>query len=75
MTMLKQMALAAFAAIAASTASAGPRPGGCDEWMCGSNGSSIQGTLLSGSTLEPGKPTVETVILPGGEIIDLRQHP
>ena len=107
--MLKQLALTAFAAVAASTASAGPRPsdceewgcgmngaslngvrltglpdiarpdrdrfdwlGGCDEWGCGTNGSTLQGVLLNGLTIGSGKPVVDAVILPSGEIVRSR---
>ena len=49
--MLKPLALTAFAAAAAfsvaSTGNAGRPGGGCDEWGCGSNGSSYQGVLLN----------------------------
>ena len=47
----------------------------CDDFGCGLNGSSYQGVLLSGVTLKQsvsGKQGVNTVILPSGEIVNLR---
>ena len=47
---------------------------GCDEWGCGLNGSSYQGVLLNGVTLkqQAGSGVVNAVILPTGEVVDLR---
>ena len=46
--------------------------GGCDDWGCGMNGSTLQGTLLNGLAAGSGRQTVEAVMLPTGEIVDLR---
>ena len=48
---------------------------GCDDWGCGTNGSSYQGVLLNGVAqriVGSGKSVVNAVILPTGEIVDLR---
>ena len=99
--MLKQLALAAFAAVALSAASAHALPffgncpnsdcgmngtqltgiagqtsddserfegrGGCDEFGCGMNGTRVDGRLV-----EADQPAVNAIILPTGEILDLR---
>ena len=98
--MLKQLALATFAATAfaaatLSTANARDCPhsdcgmngtqltgiagqtsddserfegrGGCDEWGCGTNGTRVDGRLV-----EADQPAVNAIILPSGEIFDLR---
>lgn len=68
--MLKQLALTAIAALALSAAvsSANATGGvGCPVWMCGSNG-----TLVTGSTINAEKPTVESVTLPSGKFVNLR---
>ena len=36
------------------------------------NGSTLQGTLLNGLAAGSGRQTVEAVMLPTGEIVDLR---
>jgi hypothetical protein len=50
--------------------------GGCDEWGCGTNGSTLQGVLLNGLTLKQkvgsGESVVNAVILPTGEVVDPR---
>ena len=78
--MLKQLALATFATAALSAAATSTHAlplfgGDCDDFGCGLNGSSYQGVLLSGVTLKQsvsGKQGVNTVILPSGEIVNLR---
>ena len=48
---------------------------GCPVWMCGANGSTMQGVLLNGVTLKHkagwGESVVNAVILPTGEIVNL----
>jgi hypothetical protein len=73
--MLKQIALAAFAATAlfAVAPSANAFPGFCDDdWGCGMNGASHQGIQVNGLTAGSGETVVDAVILPTGETINLR---
>jgi hypothetical protein len=70
-TMLKQLALAAFAAAAlgATVATAAPiTSGGCPTWMCGTIGN---GTQLTGLTVHGVIAQIGRVILPSGEIVAL----
>ena len=41
--------------------------GGCDEWGCGTNG-----PRLDGRAVEAEQPAVKAIILPTGEVFDLR---
>ena len=67
--MLKQLALATFAAVALSAASAHALPffGDCPNTDCGMNG-----TRVDGRTVDAEQPTVNAIILPTGEVLDLR---
>ena len=68
---MTKLILAAFAAAAlfAVTSSANAGSGvGCPIWMCGSNGTQITGIALGSASTG----TVHAVILPSGEIVDLR---
>ena len=72
--MLKQTALAAFAATAlfAVAPSANALPSGCDEFGCGTNGTTYQGVQVNGLTAGSAETVVDAVILPTGETINLR---
>lgn len=71
--MLAVAALAAFALTAAlSSANAGR--GGCDEFGCGTNGTTFNGAQPDGIVLsdESPWPTVSRFVLPSGEIVEAR---
>jgi hypothetical protein len=76
--MLKQIIIATAAASLAATissASAGPRGGDCDEFGCGTNGPNLNGVALNGVQLngiQVRQLSVKAVILPSGEVLDLR---
>ena len=70
---MTKLILATIALLAVySTANAAA---GCPIWMCGTNGSTMQGVLLNGVTLKhktgSGESVVNAVILPTGEIVNL----
>ena len=70
--MLKQIALATFTATALvaatlSTANAGGGAG-CPTWGCGENGTQLTGLALGNASTG----SVSVVILPTGEVLDLR---
>ena len=100
--MLKQLALATFAATAfaaATLSTANATGAGCPTWACGENGTQLtgiagqtsddserfegrggcdefgcgmNGTRVDGRLVEADQPAVNAIILPTGEILDLR---
>lgn len=79
--MPRLFALAAAAALGLTFAASAAQAGGCDEWGCGTNGTSLNGIWENG-TLRQGvqvnglpqqgeamEPTVKAVILPSGETV------